>query len=221
MIIGAVSDIHSPRYLNDFLRAVRYVPELPLFIIAGDSVDKGKVIHFDPIYKLLATKRTVAVFGNEDFREVREDFKRLYPKVEWLEDNFTVIKLNEISLHIVGSEGLISRPTKWQLKSGINMQYYMERKQNLEKLLCESEGDVTVLVTHYSPTYETLRGERSWAYPELGYPFLEEAKCKPDIAIHGHAHKSVVTFAEISGVRVYNVALPANKAITLIKIDKR
>ncbi|BCS94014.1 hypothetical protein L3N51_00414 [Metallosphaera sp. J1] len=218
MILGAISDIHSPRFLNDFFIAFRTAPPYDLYILAGDLVDKGKVLHFDPIYRLLSSKRVIAVFGNDDFRDLRAEYRRLYPKIVWLEEEATSLRIGDSTLYLVGSEGVIERPTKWQLESGIGREFYMKRKEKIEDLLCRKEGDLTVLITHYSSAYETVKGEKTWAYPELGYPLIREIKCKPDIAIHGHAHKSVVTHARVDRVEVYNVALPANRGFTTIKI---
>ncbi|MCH1770095.1 MULTISPECIES: metallophosphoesterase [Metallosphaera] len=220
MILGAISDIHSPRYLNDFFMAFRTAPLYDLYILAGDLVDKGKVLHFDPIYRLLSSRKVVAVFGNDDFRELRDEYRRLYPSITWLEEEATSLKVGNSTIYFVGSEGVIERPTKWQFERGINREFYLKRKERLEDLLCRKEGDLTVLITHYSPAYETLKGEKTWAYPELGYPLVKELKCKPDIAIHGHAHKSTVTHAVVEGVEVYNVALPATRGFTTIRLEK-
>ncbi|QKQ99200.1 metallophosphoesterase [Metallosphaera tengchongensis] len=218
MIFGAVSDIHSPRFLNQFFNSLRYSTNFPLIVLAGDLVDRGKVLHFDPVYRALKTSKVVAVFGNEDFREVRDEFRRLYPNVIWLEDSSITLELDVVKIYLVGSEGIISKPTRWQREIGINEEFYLKRKERVEKLLCDKKGDITILITHYSSTFETLYGEKRWAYLELGYPLIEELECKPNIAIHGHAHKSLLHKARIGETEVYNVALPATHEITKIKI---
>ncbi|MEM3351866.1 MAG: metallophosphoesterase, partial [Saccharolobus sp.] len=68
----------------------------------------------------------------------------------------------------------------------------------------------------------TVFGERKSAYPFLGYRIIEELAinredCLPNIAIHGHAHYAKRTFYIVKNVRVYNVALPANKRIIRIQ----
>jgi len=219
VIFWATSDIHSPRYLDVFFLSRRNLPPSNLILLAGDLVDKGRVIHFDPIYRALSSTSVIAVFGNEDFREVRDEFRRMYPKVIWLEDESHTVTLDHMTIEVVGSEGIISRPTKWQRELGISEEIYMKRFEKINKLLCDSKADYLILLTHYASSYVTVTGERRWAYPELGYPLVENVECKPDLAVHGHAHKATVLRAVVGNVKVYNVALPANKQIVSINVD--
>ncbi|AWR96402.1 metallophosphoesterase [Acidianus sulfidivorans JP7] len=217
MLIAATSDIHSPRYLNDFFLALKYLPEkVDIILLAGDLADKGKFLHFDPVYNSLINRadRIFAVFGNEDFTEEREKYKKTFPKITWLEDS----KAQYNDIVIIGSEGIIKKPTPWQKLKGINEDFYNQRKQKLEELLCEEKDKFTILLTHYATSYKTVFGERKYAYPGLGYEFIEESKCKPSIAIHGHAHLAKITYATVDHTKIYNVALPANKKFVLINI---
>ncbi|MDT7901183.1 MAG: metallophosphoesterase family protein [Acidianus sp.] len=214
MLIAATSDIHSPRYLNDFFIALRYLPQhVDLVLLAGDLADKGKFMHFDPVYNALRKFQIVAVFGNEDFREEREKYKEKFPDVIWLDDEKK--QLNDVT--VIGSEGVIKKPTVWQKMKGIDEKFYNERKKKIEEMLCSSSG-FKILLTHYAPTYKTVYGERPSAYPGLGDELIEELQCKPNLAIHGHAHYAKVTFAKLDDTKVYNVALPANKKFVIIEI---
>ena len=57
--------------------------------------------------------------------------------------------------------------------------------------LDDEDCDARVALLHYSPTPDTLEGERLEIYPFLGSDLLAEAiDCAgADLALHGHAHK--------------------------------
>jgi len=220
MLALATSDIHSPLYLDLFIKSYMSIlkDNIKLVFIAGDITDKGKYWNFDPIYGLLKKYKTIAVFGNEDFHEVREKYIQRYKEVVWLQDELYEIEIDGIRISIVGSEGVLERPTIWQVSNGFDEKFYSERLRKIEELLCKAKGDVKVLLTHYATTYETLLGENKRIYPELGYRLIENISCKPDISIHGHAHYSRRLYFKIGKTRVYNVALPANKRIVIINL---
>ncbi len=76
--------------------------------------------------------------------------------------------------------------------------------------LTELDADVTVALTHYSPSADTLEGEPLEIYPFLGSYLLGEAidAAGVDLAVHGHAHKGTERGLTSGGMRVRNVALP-------------
>ncbi|QIW23449.1 metallophosphoesterase [Sulfolobus sp. S-194] len=218
MLIASTSDIHSPKYLTQFFMAYNSVRnvKIDLFLLAGDLVNEGEYNHFYPIYDVLKKYTTVAVFGNEDFTEKREYYRKYFDKIIWLEDEVVKLDIKGKKVTIVGSEGVLEEPTKWQKLNGLDEEFYRNRKEKIFKMLCE-EGDLKILLTHYASSFSTVVGERKNAYPQLGDRIIEEAECLPHVAIHGHAHYAKITFSIVRNVRVYNVALPANKKIVLIQ----
>ncbi|MEM0373850.1 MAG: metallophosphoesterase [Sulfolobaceae archaeon] len=220
MLALATSDIHSPIYLDLFIKSYMTIPknDINLVLLAGDLTDKGKYWNFDPIYGLLKKYKVVAVFGNEDFHDVRNKYIQRYKEIIWLQDELYEDVINGVKISIVGSDGVLERPTKWQIVNGFDENYYREKLRKIEELLCKSKGDIKILLTHYSTTFETLVGENKRIYPELGYKLIESVSCKPDISIHGHAHYSKRTYYKIGKTRVYNVALPANQRIVMVNL---
>ncbi len=226
MLIISTSDIHSPKYLNEFFLALREISNInaDLAVLAGDLVEKGYFQHFSPIYNALKNRAryVIATFGNEDYSENRKYYKEKYNDMIWLDDERTELEVGNIRVTIVGSEGVLESPTKWQMMNGIDENFYMKRLEKLENLLCNSSSDIKILLTHYASTFQTVLGERKNVYPHLGYRIIEKlalngrANCLPNIAIHGHAHYAKRTFYVVHGVKVYNVALPANKRILVI-----
>ncbi|MDT7872770.1 MAG: metallophosphoesterase [Sulfolobaceae archaeon] len=221
MLIAATSDLHSPKYLTQFFASFSKIreAEISLFLLAGDLAEQGEYRHFTPIYEVLKKYKTVAVFGNEDFTDKREYYKKFFSEIIWLEEQSTTVEIQGLKIVIVGSEGILEKPTKWQMLHGVDERTYQERKEKIEKLLCESKGDLKILLTHYAPTFRTVFGEKKSIYPNLGYQILETTECLPDLAIHGHAHYAKVVYGEVRKTRVYNVAFPANKKILLINLD--
>lgn len=219
MLIAATSDIHSPKYLTQFFMAYNSLSnvKIDLFLLAGDLTNEGQYNHFYPIYEALKKYTTVAVFGNEDFTEMRPYYRKHFENIIWLDDEIVKLEINSKKVVIVGSEGVLEEPTKWQMLNGIDENFYRNRKEKILNLLCNSDGDLKILLTHYASSFSTVMGERKSAYPQLGDRIIEEAECLPNIAIHGHAHYAKITFSIVRNVRIYNVALPANKKIVLIQ----
>ncbi|BCU70452.1 metallophosphoesterase family protein [Stygiolobus caldivivus] len=221
MLIAATSDLHSPKYLTQFFASFSKIRELEisLFLLAGDLCERGEYKHFTPIYDMLKKYTTVAVFGNEDFTDKREYYKKFFNEIRWLEDEKLTLEAQNLEIDIIGSEGVLEKPTNWQKLHGITEEIYEKRREKIEKLLCEARGDIKILLTHYASTFKTVFGERKSIYPNLGYRILETTECSPDLAIHGHAHYAKATYGEIGKTRVYNVAFPANKKIVIIDLD--
>jgi len=230
----AVADVHSPRYLNLFIASLSQIAtssiEIDVVVLAGDMVDRGRIEYLKPvleaIHKNICRDRYVpimAVFGNEEYFDKEEEIVRKFPDVIWLNDNFEELEVKGAKICFVGSRGVLQKPTRWQQKHIPNIaEMYRERVTKLKELLrvCRARCDKVILVTHYAPTFQTVKGEPPAIYGYLGYPLLEQCAQyeRPDIAIHGHAHNSKVLRAVVNGVEVYNVSLPAKGGVTVIEM---
>ncbi|MCD6323753.1 MAG: metallophosphoesterase, partial [Desulfurococcales archaeon] len=102
---------------------------------------------------------------------------------------------------------------------------YQERPKIIKKLITEVRKyvDIVILVSHYAPTFLTVRGEPRKLYPYMGSREMEKVikETKPDVVIHAHAHNARVVEASIDSVKVYNVSLPARKGIATIEAVPR
>ncbi len=67
-----------------------------------------------------------------------------------------------------------------------------------------------LVLLHYSPVRDTLRGEPTELYPFLGSYLLAEAidDVGADLVVHGHAHSGTERGVTPGGIRVRNVAQP-------------
>ncbi len=221
MKILASSDIHSPKWTGKFLASLKRKmagKEYDLFILAGDLAERGGYKHLYPIHEELKNSTCVAVFGNEDFSSFRDKYKKEYPSFFWLDDSSKVFQVGPKRVLVVGSEGVLQRPTRFQRLLGVDEKYFKKRLERIDELLCE-EADFKILVTHYASCLETVIGERESIYPYLGYPLVEKVRCAPNIAIHGHAHFARRTFYFNGKTKVYNVALPANQDVVEIDVS--
>lgn len=80
----------------------------------------------------------------------------------------------------------------------------------LENALRTLGTEQRVVLMHYSPTIETLKGEPEMIYPFLGSSrFLEPLETYgATVVFHGHAHHGVLEARTAAGIPIYNVALP-------------
>jgi len=220
----ASSDIHSPRYLNLYIRALAGIGEkIQLMILAGDIIDKGKVYWIEPVLnKLLLNNpsiKIIAVFGNEEYSEIR-DRLRSYTSITWLEDDYMIIDRAGCSIGVIGTTGSLDRPTRWQRRNIPGVENLYKRRVSIISELIEivkKEADITILVSHYAVSNKTIIGEPRKIWPELYSSMMERVliEKKPDMAIHGHAHNGRPK-AVVGDTIIYNVALPLNRNIVRI-----
>ncbi len=227
-VIAAVSDVHSPRFLSLLREALSSWNEGDpcVLILAGDIVDRGRAPMVEPVVAMVKRRfpgaRLVAVFGNEEYEQSRPILKRLAPEVAWLDDEVLYIECEGATLGIVGTQGALERPTRWQARNKPWLyRVYRERPRKIAGLLREARGgaDYVILASHYGLARATLAGEDPRIWPYLYSSLMEEVikKEKPDVAIHGHAHKGTPR-AVVGGVHVYNVALPLNKKVVPVRL---
>lgn len=224
MKIAAVSDIHSPKYLQLLYNALSDIDlsSIDLFILAGDIIYKGELDEIDKVVEAIRVDcPIVAVFGNEEYEHLHEAIrKRTSSKIRYLEEETYVLKVEGESLAVVGSKGSLDRPTFWQRKNMPNIwQTYNETREKVGKLVSRLKSDYKCLLLHYAPTYKTLVGEKPSQYPEMGSKKYEKLilNNKLDLVIHGHSHEGK-SYAEIATTPVYNVALPLTEKITIIEL---
>ncbi|MEM4922255.1 MAG: metallophosphoesterase [Sulfolobales archaeon] len=228
----AFGDVHGVQYLGVLRASLKSIqPEgLHAILLAGDIIDRGDVSGMNMVLSELTSRfkdvPIVSVFGNDEYHEVEDYLIKNFSYVVWLNDSLTVLRAGDITIGIVGSRGSLDRLTYWQSKNMPQLEtVYKRRVSVLRKLLEEVSkvSDIAILLTHYAPTYQTIKGEPEKIYPYMGCRHLEEVirEVKPDVAIHAHAHNATVTEAVIGLTRVYNVSLPARKGVTHISVAPR
>lgn len=226
--VGAIADVHSPKYLGDLKKVLSNSPDVDLILFAGDMIYKGRVEEYENVLNAIKSKydgcKIVACFGNEEYDDRIEQVTKSYNDVTWLNDEYVMIDVKGLELGIFGTRGCLDRPTAWQRKNipGI-AQIYEQRLKRIDEALASSalkKASYVVLLSHYSTTFETLVGEPRWAWPEMGSSRLEEVvkRRHPHLVIHGHAHNSKIHMVTINRTQVYNVSFPATRKLTIIKL---
>ncbi len=222
MILG-VSDVHSPIWLKELSEEVSKWEGkgVDLVLVAGDLTNKGNVPYYRKAIKVLLRleAKIVAVFGNDEYEEVKDRIRRDNPEVTFLDDESVVLEIGGMEIGIVGSKGSLETPTSWQRRHipGIE-EIYEERVNLIGELLKNMKADLKILLTHYATTRETMKGENPRIYRYLGHrgyeKYLREGLV--DVAVHGHVHNGT-KFARVGKAVVYNVAFPLWR--TLVKVE--
>ncbi len=193
-------------------------------------VDEGKVDDLEPIVKEIKGRfpsvPILAVFGNEEYHELEAEFVKRYPEIVWLNDTPALQYINGVKVGFIGTRGALDKLTFWQRRHKPELELvYKERPKIIKEMIKELRryAEIIVLISHYAPTFITVKGEPEKVYPYMGSREMERVikEMKPDIVIHAHAHNARVTEASIEGVKVYNVSLPARKGVTLIEARPR
>jgi Icc-related predicted phosphoesterase len=228
--IMAVSDVHSPRFLPLLISSVKsmlnYKPNI--ILMGGDMIDKGDVGSMKPLRDFLASRfpgvPMVSVFGNEEYMEKIQVLRSMYNDIVWLDDEAWMNSINGVKLCVYGTRGSLERLTSWQKRNLPQLAEIFEKrvKNTMEALLkLRTDCEILILLMHYAPTTKTLKGEPENTYPYLCHRGYENVilSAKPDLVIHGHAHASVVHQSEVGGIPIFNVAIPAVKSVTRIRVE--
>lgn len=227
MIILAVSDLDSLEGdYEQFWNLLEKAEEPDLFLLAGDMYVKDKPEKYKTILDYLERLEwkcpIVACFGNREFEQQYDVIKKICgSRIKFLNDESVELKIKGKTIGIAGSKGCLDRPTWWQIKTDPNIRkFYKERAEKIRQLLAGLKTDIKILITHYAPSYQTLKGENPNIYGGLGCNGLEKTlvETRTTFAIHGHAHLgSRLGFA--GSIPIFNVALPVNKGLTKIDTD--
>lgn len=229
--IIATSDIHSPRYLDLFIKSMdQLIVEPDLIILAGDLVEKNNIHAFKQVYDYLMNKYSkvpvIAVFGNEEYRGYENKYREQYGGIKWLNDEYVIIDLRNFRIGLIGTRGALDKPTPWQFKNipGI-VEYYNNlpiKVSNMVDDLIKQRVDLTILVSHYGVTYKNLEGEPRSIWFHLASRRFEEViiNKKIDLVIHGHIHNGLKDIVYVDSTPIYNVSLPARGGVQYIEIGE-
>ena len=223
--LAATSDLHvrGDEDLDSFpgLRGIR--DSADALLIAGDITESGRLIEASAAAELLSAVGlpVVAVLGNHDMRTLRRaEFKRTLSRagVEVLNGGAVTLRIpGRTALGIAGTIGSgggfwpIEGPDAIHTRTLKHLAVRAIRECDaLERALLGLDVDFRVAVTHFSPTATTLGEEPLAKYWMLGNSELGVVldRRRPDLVVHGHAHKGILRGATPGGVPVLNVALP-------------
>jgi len=214
--IAAIGDLHVR-----FDDADRFAPafermndEADLLLLAGDLVELGQVRELGPLLRQLDRCRLpkIAVLGNHDYYS--GEVPLLTAR---LTDAGVRVLEHEVApfgdLDIVGFKGTaggFGRMLAPIAEPEIVAFAQLSRldAERFETTLSQATARHKIVLMHYAPILETIRGEAPEEYVFLGSSRYAEAidRHRPDLVIHGHAHFGQLSGRTPGGVPVFNVA---------------
>jgi Icc-related predicted phosphoesterase len=218
MRLAAVADIHikAEDYESDVSRysAVNELAEL--LVIAGDLTNHGKKDEMRACLNVLQHVRIpiVVVLGNHDHESGEQDELAGMLRVAGVH----VLDGNCFEMEgvgLAGTKGFCGGFAPYELmpfgEGGIKN--FVEIAENeatkLNYGLAQLRTPVKIAVTHYAPIKDTVIGEPEPIFPFLGSSRLERIieRHRPNLALHGHAHKGSFSGETKGKTKVCNVAL--------------
>jgi Icc-related predicted phosphoesterase len=218
--IAAIGDLHCPRTTPQELRELFHDlgTEADALLLCGDLTDYGKPDEARVLVEQLTHLRpmpVLAVLGNHEFECGKQD------EITRILSDAGVIVLDGTAVEIAGvgfagvkgfCGGFGARALQpWG--EAVLKQFARESVEEtvkLESALAKLRTPSKVVLMHYSPIVDTVRGEPSEIFAFLGSSRLEEPINRYDVTalFHGHAHNGSPEGRTLAGTPVYNVALP-------------
>jgi len=218
MRIAATADLHfapsNQAALREQLNKVR--DDADVLVLAGDLTNYGQPSEMEPLLNTLVRLRvpTIAVLGNHDYESGRE---------QELMQMMTAggIKMLDGSAYerdgvgFAGTKGFVGGFGRGALTAfgepeiKVFVRASIDEALKLERGLSQLRTTKRVVVLHYSPIAETVRGEFPEIIPFLGTSRLAEVidRHGADLVVHGHAHNGTLDGQTLAGVPVHNVAI--------------
>jgi Icc-related predicted phosphoesterase len=227
MKVAALGDIHAPKYFDLFKKSLeeflKRKEDVSAFLLAGDLIDDGRYDQLDVIREFIkkVDLPTFSCFGNNEYKEYSDVVMKKLPEVVFLDDNCVKLKRKEDDVSIVGSRGVLDKPTYWQKKNWSDIdEIYEKRRNRLNELADICQADMKILLIHYPPTLKIVKGENPRFTEQMGSNKLDSVIKKFNLVITAHAHKGK-KLVEVEGIPVYNVSLQLNKEICILEVEPK
>ncbi|HXF98497.1 MAG TPA: metallophosphoesterase [Gaiellaceae bacterium] len=220
--VAAAGDVHAAEPLRDRIARAfaAAAEESDLLLLAGDLTTHGlpeqAAVLADACRGLAAP--VVAVLGNHDHHAGRaQEVKAVLVDagVVVLDRAHAILEIADLEVGIAGTKGFVGGFSGAEIPDfgePVLRAIYRETTLEVEALergLEEIAGcHKTIVLLHYAPTSETLVGEPEaiWAFLGSGRLAAPIGMHRPDLVVHGHAHRGTALGA-IGEVPVHNVAV--------------
>jgi len=227
MRIAAVADLHYSPQTYDKIREqmLRVRDEADILVLAGDLTNYGRATEMDSLLTMLVRLRIpiVAVLGNHDFESGQQDELMKLMSAEGIK----VLDGSGYERDDVGfagtkgfpggfGRGMLTAFGEPEVKAFV--QTSIDEALKLERAMSQLRTERRVVVVHYSPISDTVKGEPQEIYPYLGNSRLAEVVDRhgANPVVHGHAHHGSPDGKTTAGIPVHNVALPILRATGII-----
>ncbi|MDT8069028.1 MAG: metallophosphoesterase [Terriglobia bacterium] len=218
MRIAATADLHFTPQNYDRIREQmnRVRDDADLMVIAGDLTNYGRPQEMESLLNALVRLRVpiVAVLGNHDYESGQAEQLMQMMTAEGIK----VLDGTGYERDGVGfagtkgflggfGRGILTAFGEPEVKAFV--QASVDEALKLERALSQLRTDKRVIVIHYAPIGDTVKGEPTEIFPYLGNSRLSEVADRhgADLIVHGHAHHGSPDGKTTGGIPVYNVAL--------------
>jgi Icc-related predicted phosphoesterase len=219
--IAATADLHYGKHSRGIMHEafVELSSIADILLLCGDLTDYGLPDEAEALVSdIRAAVRipTVAVLGNHDFESGQAE-----AVCKVLDDaGVNVLDGEAIELEGVGFAGIagfgggFGRRMLNAWGEPLIKQFVQESISHavrLEQALAKLQTERRIVVLHYSPIRDTLKGEDPEIFAFLGSSRLEEPinRFRVNAVFHGHAHNGILDGKTSTGIPVYNVSAPA------------
>ena len=225
MRIAAVADLHfTPQnyeHIRDLMKSVR--EDADVLVLAGDLTNFGRPAEMESLMNVVVRLRlpVVAVLGNHDYESGRvEELMKLMTDAGVKVLDGTGYERDGVGF--AGTKGFLGGFGRGMLTAfgepevKAFVQAGIDEALKLERGLSQLRTPRRVVVIHYAPIGDTIRGEPREIYPYLGSSRLAEVidRHGADLVLHGHAHGGNLDGKTTAGCPVHNVALAILQAQT-------
>jgi Icc-related predicted phosphoesterase len=233
--VAAVGDVHAGVDSAGTLRPRwdRLPDEADCLLLAGDLTKGGEVDEAAVLAGELdgLGLPVIAVLGNHDHHAGDPDAVRdvlTDAGITVLEGDASLIEVDGGTLGVVGAKGsggwfegaMATEFGEQEMKAFVR--HTRERADAIGAALRDLEADLRIVLLHYAPVRDTLRGEPAEIFPFLGSYLLAEPcdRAGIDLIVHGHAHRGHHEGVTNGGVPVRNVAMPViERAYVVFSFD--
>ena len=223
MRIAAVADLHFSPQNYDRLREPmgRVRDEADVLVLAGDLTNYGKPAEMESLLNAIVRLRipTIAILGNHDYESGhQEELIRMMTAEGIKALDGTGYERDGVGF--AGTKGFLGGFGRGVLTAfgepevKAFVQAAIDETLKLERALSLLRTPKRVVVVHYAPVIDTVRGEPAEIFPYLGSSRLAEVvdRHQANMVLHGHAHHGSTDGKTTGGVPVHNVALPLIQA---------
>ncbi len=223
MRIAAVADLHFSPQNYDRIREPmgRVRDEADVLVLAGDLTNYGKPAEMESLLNAIVRLRipTVAILGNHDYESGRQEELIQMMAAEGIKA-LDGTGYERDGVGFAGTKGFLGGFGRGVLTAfgepevKAFVQAAIDETLKLERALSLLRTPKRVVVVHYAPVIDTVRGEPAEIFPYLGSSRLAEVvdRHQANLVLHGHAHHGAADGKTTGGVPVHNVALPLIQA---------
>jgi len=223
MKIAAIADLHfSPQSYDRIREPMQRVrDDAEVLVLAGDLTNFGRPEEMESLLNALVRLRIpiVAVLGNHDYESGKQDELIKMMTAEGIKV-LDGTGYERDGVGFAGTKGFLGGFGRGMLTAFGEpevkqfVQASLDETMKLERALTQLRAEKRVVVVHYAPICETVRGEPEQIYAYLGSSRLGEVidRHGVNLVLHGHAHHGTPDGKTTGGIPVHNVAVAVNQA---------